>query len=56
MDEEILLIDAGFPEILKQEAEKVVGVSLELGEKFKSADSFSYLLNSKTEKYVGKIH
>lgn len=55
-EETILNFDDSFPEILKQEAEKFLGIPLELGNRLKSADSYSYRLNSVTNSYVGKIY
>src|SRR3989338_5575839 len=55
MNEEILLFDEGFPQLLEAEAQGIVNLPLKIGEKFKSADSFSYLLTSGSQKYVGKI-
>lgn len=47
--------DSSFPTILKEEAERVLGASIVVGEKFESADSFAYLLSTNSDRYVGKI-
>lgn len=44
-----------FPTILEKEAEGFLGTGLVVGDRFKSADSFSFLLTSTSAKYVGKI-
>ena len=56
MNDSALLFDKSFPILLKQEAENVLGSEVSIGEKFKSADSFSYLIKSGEAKYVGKIY
>jgi Ser/Thr protein kinase RdoA (MazF antagonist) len=56
MNNNILKFDSQFPELLKSEAEKILNDQLELGDKFESSDSFSYLLTSNKQKYVGKIY
>lgn len=50
-----LVFDDSFPSTLKKAAEKVLRADLKVGERFKSADSYSYLLESENDKYVGKI-
>ncbi|MCA9371662.1 aminoglycoside phosphotransferase family protein [Candidatus Woesebacteria bacterium] len=50
-----LVFDDSFPVTLKKAAEKILNANLKVGEKFKSADSYSYLLESEDGKYVGKI-
>lgn len=50
-----LNFQSSFPAILKKEAERVLDISLTVGDRFKSADSFSFLLTSASDRYVGKI-
>lgn len=50
-----LIFNDSFPSTLKEDAERVLRTKLVVGEKFKSADSFSYLLSNNSDKYVGKI-
>jgi hypothetical protein len=55
MSKSILDLKETFPELLRIEAEKVLNKSLILRRHFPAADSFSYLLESEDESYVGKI-
>lgn len=50
-----LQFSSSFPEELKHAAESVLGISLTVGKKFDSADSYSYLLTGPDKQYVGKI-
>lgn len=56
VEETILNFKDSFPDTLRREAEKLLGIRLELGNRLKSADSYSYRLDSATGSYVGKIH
>lgn len=56
MSDSVLSLQDGFPEILRKEAETILKVPLELNERFTSADSFSYLLKSDDDRFVGKIY
>lgn len=55
MNYSILDFKTSFPEILKNEAEKILKTNIKVGRQFQSSDSFAYLLEAKSEKYVGKI-
>ena len=50
-----LVFDDSFPVTLQKAAEEVLKTNLKVGKKFESADSYSYLLESDNNKYVGKI-
>lgn len=55
MSNETLTFSPSLPESLRQEAEVVIGSPLQIGDSFKSSDSFSYLLRSASDQYVGKV-
>lgn len=50
-----LKFDPSFPNTLKDIVEEVLKTELSVGKQFESTDSYSYLLESGTDKYVGKI-
>ena len=56
VEETILNFKDSFPDTLRQEAERFLGIRLKLGDRLKSADSYSYRLNSDACSYVGKIY
>jgi hypothetical protein len=56
MNTAVLPFEPSFPQTLAREAGKILNIHLVVGEKFNSADSFSYLLESESEKFIGKIY
>lgn len=56
MEDSILEFQQTFLSALQEEAEKILKTQVEIGQRFQSADSFSYLISTKDGKYVGKIY
>lgn len=56
IEETILNFKDSFPDTLRKETEKFLDTRLDLDGRLKSADSYSYRLNSDAGSYIGKIH
>ncbi|SRR5258708_11128386 len=56
MEDSILEFQSVFPSVLREASEKILKTEIKVGRRFQSADSFSYLLNTNSGKYVGKIY